>query len=204
MFVEQMREEKNYKRFIGKEEHYNKIGKIIYDLLISLGIKPNDTLLDIGCGSLRIGRYFINYLDESKYYGIDPESWLVLEASRKELGYDIIEKKKPRFIYNDNFNLSGFDRKFDYLLANSIFIHASKKQIEKCLDEAKKSMHINSKFIFNFIEGKDNKNKDWTYPEHITYSKKYIEKQLKKRGFKYKYINCKYPGLQIFLEVKLG
>ena len=84
-------------------------------------------------------------------------------------------------------------------MANSVFIHACKNQIEKCFDEVMLCSHIGSKFIFNYIEGKDNEKKEWTYPGHIFYSKNYIEGLLKKHGFIFEYLKVKYPGKQKFI-----
>ncbi|HTR18374.1 MAG TPA: hypothetical protein VMH91_00090, partial [Candidatus Paceibacterota bacterium] len=39
--------------------------------LIAHGIKPQHTLLDIGCGYLRGGQYIIDYLEEGNYTGTD-------------------------------------------------------------------------------------------------------------------------------------
>jgi hypothetical protein len=35
------------------------------------GLQPNDIAVDYGCGSLRLGREVINYLEPGKYWGID-------------------------------------------------------------------------------------------------------------------------------------
>lgn len=75
---------------------------VAFSLLYFLGLREYHYLLDIGCGSLRAGRFFIMYLKIGHYFGIDPEKWLIEEAIRKELGIDLIRIKKPTFSYDEN------------------------------------------------------------------------------------------------------
>src|SRR5436190_2073521 len=71
----------------------------------------------------------------------------------EELGLDFIAKKKPVFSNDDNFTLSAFGRKFDYLMAQSIFSHTSPAQTQRCLQEAAKVMHRGSLFAATYIRG---------------------------------------------------
>jgi ubiquinone/menaquinone biosynthesis C-methylase UbiE len=41
-------------------------------------------LLDIGCGALRGGIHFINYVDAGNHYGLDLNSWLIEAFSSSE------------------------------------------------------------------------------------------------------------------------
>ena len=43
------------------------------------------SLLDIGCGSLSGGRFAIRFLAPGHYFGIEPEAWLIEEATTHEL-----------------------------------------------------------------------------------------------------------------------
>jgi ubiquinone/menaquinone biosynthesis C-methylase UbiE len=183
----------NYKSYIGPEKYYKEIGEVVFCLLKKQGLKRNMKVLDIGCGSLRIGQHLINYLNKGNYYGIEPNKWLVDKAFEHE---DIKKNKNPHFDHNDKFDIP-FDVEFDFILANSIFIHASKNQIEKCFNEVERV--LNGKFIFNFIRGKDNQARDWTYPSAVKYTKEYIESLCK---HDYKYIDVDYPGTQVFIVME--
>lgn len=191
----------DYKSYVGNPKHYDLIGKTIFDLLKNCGLKPEHKLLDIGCGSLRVGKYLIKYLNSYGYYGIDPNKWLVYDGLRD---VPILNKVNYLFNYNSDFNLQCFEEKFDYILANSIFIHACKSQIEKCFSEVNKVLKEDGKFIFNYIEGNDNESKSWTYPSYITYTKEYIHSILDKYPFGYTYLKVKYPGKQKFILVIKG
>lgn len=36
-----------------------------------MGLSPDETMIDIGCGDFQAGRHFIEYLDSGNYYGMD-------------------------------------------------------------------------------------------------------------------------------------
>lgn len=193
----------DYKSYVGNPKHYELIGKIVFDLLLGCGLKPEYKLLDIGCGSLRVGKHLIDYLDQNNYYGIEPNKIIFDAGFYRELTDDG-RKKNIKYSDNKNFCLQIFYTTFDFILANSIFIHACKRQIEKCFDEVNKVLKDNGKFVFSFIEGKDNEKKEWSYPSAITYSKKYIESLINKYNLKFKYLDVKYPGRQKFILVERG
>lgn len=198
-WIKQKEKNKDYKGFVGNPKHYDLIGKIVFELLLNCGLKPEHKLLDMGCGSLRIGKYLIQYLNDYNYFGIEPNKWLI-ESRYKDIN---LLRKNYSINYNNQFDLQCFNEKFDFILANSIFVHASQLQTNKCISQIPLVLKNNGKFIFSFIAGKENnKNKNWTYPQAVKYKKIYIERLLEKYNLKYKYLDVKYPGKQIFMEVK--
>lgn len=56
-------------------------------------------MLDFGCGSLRLGRLLILFLNDGRYFGIDPNRWLIEEGLERELGRDAARIKKLHFSY---------------------------------------------------------------------------------------------------------
>ena len=76
----------HYKAYVGAPAQYDFMGATQFRLLCTLGLRVNHCLLDFGCGSLRAGRLFINYLDEQKYYGIEPNKWLIEDAINNQVG----------------------------------------------------------------------------------------------------------------------
>ena len=48
-----------------------------FTLLFNLGARETAKILDFGCGSLRLGRLLINWLNKGNYYGLDPNKWLI-------------------------------------------------------------------------------------------------------------------------------
>lgn len=157
--------ERNYRAFVGSPNLYDVIGGLQFCLLFLLGMREHHTLLDIGCGSLRSGRLSIIYLSPDHYFGIEPEEWLVAEGIEHNLGLELISIKRPRFLYEDNFTGTAFGQTFDFVLAHSIFSHASSDQVRRCMTEVSQSTHENSLFLATYNVGdSDYLGTTWKYP----------------------------------------
>src|SRR5262245_54537595 len=130
----------HYRSFIGDTQTYDIFAHMQFSLMTLLGLRQEHTLLDIGCGSLRAGKLFLMYLLPDRYFGIEPEQWLVEEGLERELGKQLVDRKRPRFLFDRNFSCASFGISFDFLIAQSIFSHASLAQIRRCLTQARASM----------------------------------------------------------------
>jgi hypothetical protein len=193
---------KHYRAFVGPAETYDFVSAMQFNLLSFLGLREDHFLLDIGCGSLRGGKLFIPYLLPGRYFGIEPEQWLIEEGIRKELGKDLIGIKQPIFSNDNNFTLSIFNRKFDFILAQSIFSHASQPQIRRCLSEAKKIMHPASIFAATFLEGEQNYTGDkWTYPSCVTYTLEHMISLLEEQELIGKPLDWPHPNQQTWIVI---
>ena len=113
-----------YRAYVGPPEDYDLIAAMAFNLLTTLGLRQHHSLLDIGCGSLRIGRLLIPYLNRGKYFGVEPNEWLVDEGIRRELGETLVQIKRPTFFFSDSPDtISQAKIAFDFALAQSIFSH---------------------------------------------------------------------------------
>jgi hypothetical protein len=194
----------DYREFVGSHENYDLISANQFNLVTFLGLREDHYLLDIGCGSLRGGKLFIPFLLPERYYGIEPEQWLIDEGIRNEIGKDILRIKKPVFNNTNAFKLSIFEKKFDYILAQSIFSHASEKQIKKCLDEARKVMKPTSLFIATFAKGKENySGEDWVYPGFVMYTEDHMRALFREQGLTSVILRWPHPEFQVWIVAAL-
>src|SRR5207247_1444352 len=92
----------HYRAYVGPPEDYDLIAAMTFNLLTTLGLRQHHSLLDVGCGSLRIGRLLIPYLNRGKYFGVEPNKWLVEEGIKRELGEDLVQIKYPTFFFTDS------------------------------------------------------------------------------------------------------
>lgn len=122
-----------YKEYIGGD--YENIGSALSASLIhKLNLRKNDVFLDIGCGSLRVGKFLIRYLEKNNYLGLEPERKLIDEAIK----YENIElNKNPQFASNYQFDFN-FTKKPNYCFANSVFTHLNKSDINLCFNKLDK------------------------------------------------------------------
>jgi SAM-dependent methyltransferase len=141
----------NHKSFVVKNEdkYYIYGSSIFVQLITRFGLKNTDAVVDIGCGSLRIGRHLIPFLESKKYYGVEPEKKYVTEGIKWELSEHMIDLKKPKFSYSPDFDIKSFKQTFDFALATSVFIHCSPGQLKRCLSNLKYCLSKNGKFVFH-------------------------------------------------------
>src|SRR5262245_38683866 len=118
----------------GPTQMFEAAGRNLLMTLLSEGLSPHSKVLDIGCGCLRGGYWLIHFLDEGCYFGIEPNVSMLDAGIRILLEPGLADLKKPRFDHNADFDFTVFKEKFDFLVARSIWSHASKQQIQTMLD----------------------------------------------------------------------
>ena len=161
----------HYRAFVGYPFKYDLVAAMQFNLLTFLGLREQHRVLDVGCGSLRAGRLLIPYLLPNCYYGLEPEKWLVEDGIRHNTGREIIEMKRASFQYRSDFCLTAFDVPFDFILAQSIFSHASASQVRTCLSEAAACLAPGALLVASFVLDKqDYAGTDWVYPTCVGYS----------------------------------
>jgi hypothetical protein len=102
--------------------------------LLGAGLRPESKVLDLGCGCLRAGYWLIHFLNADCYCGIEPARQRVEHGLAHLFTPEELSAKRPRFDYNADFDASRFGVLFDFLLAGSLWTHASKGQIAGSLD----------------------------------------------------------------------
>lgn len=179
--------DEHYTAFVGPPEQFDFMGATQFRLLSALGLRSGHKLLDLGCGSLRSGRLFIPYLNEGCYYGLEPNKWLVEDAIKNQIGDDIVRIKQPVFLHHEDFSLTEFDTKFDFILAQSIFSHAGPDIINRCFRNFRDSLNEDGLVIATFVECALFKSSftgsGWVYPDVVAYRRPEIKNFAESTGF---------------------
>lgn len=118
----------------GPVEHFESIGRYTLESLEQCGMTPESRVLDVGCGALRLGYWLVRYLDPDRYCGLEPTKRYVEIGLKYAVGPELEAQKRPRFDYNGDFDFSPFGVKFDFMVARSIFSHASPNMIGKAME----------------------------------------------------------------------
>ena len=163
----------HYRAYVGPPDRFDFMSATQFALLHALGLRDHHKVLDFGCGSLRLGRLLIPFLQAGCYFGIDPNSWLIADAFDRELGRSIRAIKNPNFSNNDNFACDVFGVKFDFIVAQSIITHCGAQATRTLIEGAAKALNPKGKFIFSIIEDpiRDAKPSEegWIYPRCVSY-----------------------------------
>ncbi len=158
------------------------MGATQFALLCALGLRENDRLLDIGCGSLRGGRLFIPYLAPGGYAGIEPNQWLVEEGIAKQLGDDLVELKRPTFFYNERFDAPG-QEPFAYIVAQSIASHTGPELTQALLAAVAGGLAPSGIAAITFIHGQpDSTEEGWKQPGIVRYRRRTVRRWLAQAG----------------------
>lgn len=116
--------------------------------LTSIGLTPNDYLLDIGCGTLRGGIPLIAYLDKGHYFGIESRGF-VLEEAKEELKEHQLEHKQPVLIFSKDLGILELNARFGCIWAFSVMIHLNDEIAEKCLSLVSKHLKREGNYYAN-------------------------------------------------------
>ena len=122
----------------GPEERFVGVGRGSLATAIESGLMPDDVVLDVGAGVLRVGWWLLQYIEPSNYYVIEPNR-KAIDTATGLIGVDI------NVYYNSDFEFP--DLEFDFVFARSMWTHTSKAMISKMLSEFAENSVPDAKFL---------------------------------------------------------
>ena len=184
----------HYRAFVGPPEDYDLITAMTFGLLTSLGLRQHHRLLDIGCGSLRIGRVLIPYLNAERYVGIEPNRWLIEEGVAKEVGQDSVALKRPTFCEDDSTRPLRGGEPIDFAVAQSIFSHCGMDLLDHWLGEVAAVLGPSGALVATFLIGEsDPEESGWIYPSCVQFRPETMEAQAARHGFSFQILDWRHP-----------
>ncbi len=143
---------RSQERAVGSKTHESwlEIGQMQFDYLVQHGLQPGDRMLEIGCGNLRAGRLFIEYLDPGNYYGLDisPDILLAAQSTIEQFG---LQPKLPHLTLVRDLKLEFLPtNQFTVVHAHSVFSHSPIEVIDECLAHVGRVMRRDGVFDFTF------------------------------------------------------
>jgi SAM-dependent methyltransferase len=137
---------------VGSKSHESwlRIGRLQFDYLLGHGLSPTDRMLEIGCGNLRAGWRFIDYLAPGHYYGIDISPDILL-AARATLVDRRLQAKLPHLTLVDDLTFDFLpSAHFSVVHAHSVFSHSPLAAIEECFANVGRILAPGGHFDFTF------------------------------------------------------
>lgn len=114
---------------------WKEVGQLQLDFLKKQGLQPHHKLMDIGCGSLRLGCLAVDYLEPRHYFGVDLSEELIDAGYNKEL----TDRQRERLPRSQLHATDSFDFRFlkdwrmDIAVAQSVFTHLPLNHFRDCL-----------------------------------------------------------------------
>ena len=178
----------HYRAFVGNPAVYGELGSQQFMLLALLGLHDTWSIVEIGCGSLRLGRLLIPFLEKNKYFCLEPAVWLVANALRYELGSEIVKVKSPVFFATSNFSVPphAYVPEPDIVVAQSIFSHTGPDLLRDALRNLRDGLlkSENTVLLATFVIAGRNKlgalaasqATGWVYPDCVKYKEAELDK----------------------------
>jgi SAM-dependent methyltransferase len=185
----------HYRAYVGPPEDYDLVAAMSFGLLTVLGLRQHHRLLDIGCGSLRVGRLLIPYLNRGCYAGLEPNGWLVREGIAREVGRDLIAIKRPSFYEDaDARRLLEQGLGFDYILAQSIFSHCGADLLQAWLRSCAALLRPGGALVATYVRGsEDTQRRGWIYPECVSFTEESIAAEATDAGLRFRPLTWHHP-----------
>lgn len=184
----------HYRAYVGPPHNYDFIAAMTFCLLTTIGLRQHHRMLDIGCGSLRLGRLFIPYLNVGNYTGIEPNAWLVDEGVRNEVGASQIRLKRPNFVTGENAEMLHGKGPFDYAVAQSVFSHCSLQLIRGWLCGLAPLLTPGGTLLATYLPSNSDADvAGWVYPDCVCYQESTMRNLAQEAGLRFIPLDWKHP-----------
>ncbi|CAL0329622.1 unnamed protein product [Lupinus luteus] len=120
------------------EEHHSNYGepwaggRDVFEFLAqSTQLRHDSLVLEIGCGTLRVGLHFIRYLNPEHFHCLERDELSLMAAFRYELPAQGLLNKRPLIVKGDDMDFSKFDSgiMYDLIYASAVFLHMPDKLV---------------------------------------------------------------------------
>lgn len=180
--------------FVGPPEEYDLFAAMVFNLMTSLGLREHHRVLDVGCGSLRIGRLLIPYLRPACYTGVEPNHWLVDAGIEREIGRDLVRIKQPRFEFADSLDAVSDPLRLDFAIAQSIFSHCAPDLFVGWLEQIAAHLGERGVLLATFLAGtEDYAGSGWIYPECVCFRPATVAGWAERVGLEFQILDWAHP-----------
>lgn len=132
---------------VGAEKDWVRHGELQLEFLKSQGLTSKSLLLDVGCGTGRLARTAVPYLEPYRYFGYDISAGAI-EAAYKLAAEEGWITKFPHFSSACEFTHTPG---FDYAWAFSVFIHLPDWACEKLIRQVVRVLVPEGRFYFSYV-----------------------------------------------------
>jgi SAM-dependent methyltransferase len=142
-FVPLWRRRHQLEIMVGPLGFWNQLQNYQLRAVRELGLRPEDTMLDIGCGPLQGGIAFIRYLNYGCYVGVD-RNRAAIDIGREEISRLRLGEKKPRLIVSQLFGDEQLgSAEFNFIWLSQIFYYFDEPTVLRLFEMAARRLHPN-------------------------------------------------------------
>ncbi|KAF0116261.1 MAG: type 12 family methyltransferase [Rhodobacteraceae bacterium] len=119
-------------------------------VLLAAGMTPDDHLLDIGCGSLRLGHKAVPYLKPGHYWGTDASHALMRHGRLTELP-DPEALPEDHLVEDAAFAFPGIPDTITFAIAFGVFTHLPHADLATALTNLRRFPNLRSALFTVFL-----------------------------------------------------
>ncbi|MEM1233214.1 MAG: class I SAM-dependent methyltransferase [Pseudomonadota bacterium] len=178
--------------FVGPPFVYDMLGGLQMQLLLDLGMREYHRFLEVGCGSLRLGRMAIPYLLNGRYFGVEPNQKILDGGCELHFGApmaesQVIKAKGAKFSNTEDFDFSFTEGPVDFVFAQSIASHTGIDLTKKLLSAFASVSHDDTIVMVTYVRTmrveRSNTEDGWFYPECVLYTDDAFGEMARAAGF---------------------
>lgn len=166
------------------------------DFLIAQGLMPEHRLLDLGCGTGRLARTIVPYLNEGNYTGVDISANALAYASQLAVDEGWISRL-PNFVQiptaDGTLSVLKGHEPFDLLWSHSVLTHLPAASIDALFGSLDHVMAQGSRYFFTYKLGKHSER---TGLKQFRYSPEFLAGIADAHGFKFQTHPKMWPASQ--------
>jgi ABC-type polysaccharide/polyol phosphate transport system ATPase subunit/SAM-dependent methyltransferase len=126
-----------------------------FEVLRQAGLRPGDSVLDIGCGSLAAGRHLLRYLGAGHYCGVESDQELVNAGLAVELAAWSLSPDLGRFIVDPALSLASVSQRFRFAIGLSLFSRLPLHAIARVIVDVVKHLEPGGRFYATWFDNPD-------------------------------------------------
>jgi len=128
---------------VGPLGFWNQLQHYQLRVVTGLGLRPEHSMLDIGCGPLQGGIAFIRYLNPGRYVGVDHNS-VAIEVGHQEVSRLRLGEKAPRLIVSKVFGDDHLgSASFHFIWMSQIFYYFDESKVHGLFTMVERRLHPN-------------------------------------------------------------
>jgi hypothetical protein len=148
----------------------------VFDFLMRCGLERHHSVVEVGCGSLRIGTHLITFLDSGRYTGIEPEESMLQAGVNHEISAELLKRQQPTFLVEA---IGASQLQADWAIAWNVFNHLSPAMLRRALETVTADrwfldVHVSDKPITIPADGQG-----WSYRYADSKANSYTRESLK-------------------------
>ena len=135
-------------------------GAWVFDFLRRQGLRRDQYVLDVGCGSLSAASRLLGFMEPSHYWGFEKNIELFIAGTHIELPRAGVRAELGHFIINDDFDFSEAPHQFDMAIASSLFRRLPLNSVARAIASVVRVLTPGGRFYATFPQSPDASNFD--------------------------------------------